>query len=257
LKFRLPSWRRQGDPPPAAPPPAVPGGMRVYAIGDVHGCADELRLLLDLIRSDHHARPPATQTIILLGDLINRGPDSARVIACARDLVQSGIGRVLKGNHEEVFVSAARGDRHAARIVMKLGGMATLRSFGLTEQEVEQGNFQDLAALLKVRIPRDVVSFLDSGADKLAIGDYLFVHAGVRPGVPIEEQRETDLRWIREEFLASSASFGPVIVHGHSISEDVDERPNRIGIDTGAFRTGKLTAIGLEGTDRWYISTAT
>lgn len=237
------------------PEPAVPPGHRVYAIGDVHGCADELSQLLDAIDADHDGRGPATKTVILLGDLVNRGPDSARVITCARDLLASGVGRLLKGNHEELFVLAARGDRHAARTLMSNGGAATLASFGFSEEEIHNGSYADLAALLQARIPRDVVAFLDAAEDKIAIGDYLFVHAGVRPGVPIAEQDGADLRWIRNEFLSSRAPHGAMIVHGHTIGETIVERENRIGVDTGAYRTGILTAIALEGADRWFLST--
>jgi serine/threonine protein phosphatase 1 len=239
----------------APPAPAIPAGQRVYAIGDVHGCADELRRLLAQIAADHAARGPAVQSVILLGDLVNRGPDSAGAIDQARELLATGIGRLLKGNHEEVFVLAARGDRHAARTLVSMGGIASLTSFGFSEDEIGRGSFADLAALMKARIPREVVAFLDAGEDKIAIGDYLFVHAGIRPEVPIAEQSGGDLRWIRGEFLESRIDHGAMIVHGHTISETVTTCGNRIGLDTGAYRTGNLTAMGLEGEERWFLST--
>ncbi len=256
--MRIPLFSRR-KPTSAGSPrrdPAVPQGSRVYAIGDVHGCADELRQLLDAIDADHAARGPATRTVILLGDLVNRGPDAARAVGYARDLLASGAGRLLKGNHEELFVLAARGDRQAIRAMLSNGGVATLTSFGLTEAEINRGSYHDLATLMKAHIPRDIVAFLDAGEDKIAIGDYLFVHAGIRPGVPIAEQQGADLRWIRGEFLDSQAAHGAMIVHGHTIGESVAECENRIGIDTGAYRSGVLTAIGLEGTERWFLSTA-
>lgn len=193
--------------------------------------------------------------MILLGDLLNRGPDSAGVVDHARALVDSGVGRLIKGNHEELFVLASRGDHRAARILMDNGGAATLTSFGLTQDEIDSGNYHDLAKLLKERIARDVVGFLERGEEKVLIGDYLFVHAGVRPGIPISDQQPADLRWIRNEFLDSRATHGAMVVHGHSISDGPEELDNRIGIDTGAYRTGILTAVGLEGTQRWFIST--
>ncbi|SFR98848.1 metallophosphoesterase [Sphingomonas jatrophae] len=254
--MRLPFFSSAKRAAAERPAPAVPPGTRIYAIGDVHGCAEELRRLLDMIAADHEARGPATLTIILLGDLMNRGPDAAGAIEQARALVASGTGRLLKGNHEELFVKAARGDRASVRALMVNGGAATLASFGLEQAEVERGDYGDLAALLKARIPRDIVSFLDAGEDKIALGDYLFVHAGIRPGVPIAEQAGSDLRWIRREFLHSREGHGAVIVHGHTITDGVDEQDNRIGIDTGAYRSGILTAIGLEGTARWYLATA-
>jgi serine/threonine protein phosphatase 1 len=248
--------RRKTDRAEFIQAPAIPPGQRVYAIGDVHGCADELDQLLRKIAADHQERGPAKQTVVLLGDLVNRGPDAARAIQLARDLVASGVGRLVMGNHEELFVMAGRGDRRAIRTFLTHGGLTTLRSFGLSEDEIHGGNYQDLAALLKERIPRDVLAFLDAAEPKIAIGDYLFVHAGIRPGVPIGEQDSADLRWIRHEFLASKAPHGAMIVHGHTITETVVERDNRIGIDTGAYESGVLTAIGLEGTERWFLSTA-
>jgi serine/threonine protein phosphatase 1 len=248
--------RRKPSDPIATPPPTIPAGQRVYAIGDVHGCAQELGRLLALIARDHAERGPAQQSIILLGDLLNRGPDSAGVIAHARALIDSGVGRLIKGNHEELFVLACQGDHRATRTLMENGGSATLTSLGLTQAEIDRGNYHELAALLKTRISQDVVEFLDRGEEKIMIGDYLFVHAGVRPGVPIGEQRSSDMRWIRHEFLASQVAHGAMVVHGHSISEAPAEHENRIGIDTGAYRTGVLTAVGLEGTQRWFVSTA-
>lgn len=254
--MRLPFFSRRrpiADQVRAAP--VIPPGQRVYAIGDVHGCADELRQLLEMIAADHARRGSAKQTVILLGDLVNRGPDSARVIGYARELLASGSGRLLKGNHEEMFVLAARGDRQALRVLMNNGGLATLMSFGLTEEEINRGSYADLALLLKSRLPRDVVSLLDAAEDKIAIGDYLFVHAGIRPGLSIAEQQGADLRWIRGEFLSSRADHGAMIVHGHTIEKTVVECENRIGIDTGAYQSGVLSAIGLEGEQRWFLST--
>jgi serine/threonine protein phosphatase 1 len=253
---RLPIlFRRKAPRSSTKVPPTVPPRQRVYAIGDVHGCADELRRLLDMIEADHAARGPATRTVILLGDLVNRGPDSARAIGYARDLLASGVGRLIKGNHEELFVLAARGDRQAIRALIHNGGLATLTSFGLAKEDINRGNYNDLATLLKTRIPRDVVTFLDAAESKIAIGSYLFVHAGVRPGVPLAEQQGGDLRWIREEFLESRAAHGAMIIHGHTIEKTATEYDNRIGIDTGAYQTGVLTAIGLEGAQRWFLST--
>lgn len=248
-------FRRKEGQSEAPAPPAVPPGQRVYAIGDVHGCADQLIQLLDLIEQDHARREPAELTVILLGDLVNRGPASAQVIGCVQGLVDSGVGRLLKGNHEELFICAGRGDHRAARIFMASGGKTTLMSFGLSEDEIEHGNYHDLAALMKTRIPREIIAFLEAAEDKILIGDYLFVHAGIRPGVPIPEQKSADLRWIRHEFLSSDAAHGSFVVHGHTITATIDERENRIGIDTGAYRSGVLSAVGFDGTQRWHLCT--
>lgn len=233
----------------------MPEGERVYAIGDVHGCSDELASLLEMIHADHAARGPAKLTIIMLGDLVNRGPDSAGTIRQVRELLESGTGRLIKGNHEEIFVSAARGHRQAVRTLIRNGGRATLTSFGIGEEDIDRGSYGDLAEILKRDIPREDLALLDAAEDKIAIGDYLFVHAGIRPGVSIAEQEGTDLRWIREEFIGSSADHGAVVVHGHTITEAVEKRRNRIGIDTGAYRSGVLTAIGLESDRQWFLAT--
>jgi serine/threonine protein phosphatase 1 len=110
-------------------------------------------------------------------------------------------------------------------------------------------------AAIQAAVPPAHIAFLRAFEHWIEAGDYLFVHAGLRPGVALEEQKTADLRWIRDDFLNHRASFGKVVVHGHSITDEIDERTNRIGIDTGAFASGKLTAIGLDGDERWYLST--
>ena len=237
-------------------PPSIPAGKRVYAIGDVHGRLDLLRSLLDMIDADDARRGAADTMLILLGDIIDRGPDSAEVVAYVRELARSrGAVRLIKGNHEALFVEAARGDSRAARHMMAVGGGATLASYGIDPAEAEAGSYEDLAQLLLARISRGDIDFLDGAEDLVRIGDYLFVHAGIRPGRPLDEQSAEDLRWIRREFVESGRDHGVIVIHGHSISTTVDERSNRIGIDTGAYASGILTAIGLEGADRWYLST--
>lgn len=243
-------------PPEARRAPTLPPGQRVYAIGDVHGCADALRLLLEKIEADDAARGPARLTIVFLGDVIDRGPDSARAISYVRQLVAEGTARLVKGNHEEVLLLAAAGDAAAAHALVANGGVPTLESFGINPEEAARAGIESLPELIARRIPRDVLDFLDAGEDWVTIGDYLFVHAGIRPGVPLERQEGRDLRWIREEFLEARGAHGRIVVHGHTITPEVQERPNRIGIDTGAFLTGKLTALGLEGGERWYLDTA-
>lgn len=251
--------RARGDrppPPSARRTPTLPPGERVYAIGDVHGCADALRLLLERIEADDAARGPAHLTIVFLGDVIDRGPDSARALSYVRQLAADGTARLVKGNHEEVFVMAAQGDVAAARALIDNGGLATLESFGIPAAEAARTGVEGLPALLAARIAPDVVDFLDAAEDWLTIGDYLFVHAGIRPGVPLAQQQGRDLRWIREAFLEARGAHGHIVVHGHTIMPQVQERPNRIGIDTGAFLTGRLTALGLEGEARWYLDSA-
>jgi serine/threonine protein phosphatase 1 len=136
------------------------------------------------------------------------------------------------------------------------GGAECLQSYGVDQRQFY--DLDDAAALALVRqaIPRQHVDFLETFVDSCRIGDYLVVHAGIRPGVPVDQQLQTDLRWIRDPFLFDETDHGFVVVHGHTISDEVDERANRIGVDTGAYRSGVLTALGLEGHRRWFVDTA-
>jgi len=246
----------RSEPEPEAVPPAVPEGVRVYAIGDVHGCLAEFDDLLERIRRDDAQRDPAHSVLILLGDLVDRGPDSAGVIERVIDLLASESDiRVIGGNHEEIFRKAATGDPEALRFFTQIGGCETILSYGMQVAEYDRSNYSQLAARLAALVPDEHIAFLERLEDMVEIGDYAFVHAGIRPGVALDAQRASELRWIRAPFLDSERDHGKVIVHGDSISEDVEERANRIGIDTGCFSTGRLTALGLEGTERWYLST--
>ena len=249
----MPFFKRVQPPTPPQKKPRIPDGKRVYAIGDVHGRDDLLELLLDRIAMDDAARTPAEATVIFLGDLVDRGPSSAGVVERVRLLCREGIARCLIGNHEEVFIGAANGDSKSARAFMAIGGLAAAMSYGISQEEAEKGSFEDLAALMKRRIPREHIAFLAGCEDMITIGDYLFVHAGIRPGVDLQKQATRDLRWIRDTFLESDLDHGPMVIHGHTVSEDVVERDNRICIDTGAYAGGPLTAIGLEGEERWFI----
>ena len=234
---------------------AVPEGQRVYAIGDVHGRLDLLEDMIGQVEHDDRARGSAQTQIILLGDLVDRGPDSAGVVERLIGLAETrGNVRFILGNHEEIFLRALDGDIESLRLFVRIGGRETILSYGVSEQDYERGDYAELLALVQAHVPERHITFLKEFEDRIEIGDYVFVHAGLRPGVPIEEQRRADMRWIRSSFLDSDAEFGKLVVHGHSISEEIVERPNRIGLDTGAFATGKLSALGLEGTDRWFLS---
>jgi serine/threonine protein phosphatase 1 len=248
--------KRKSPAPERTVPASVGEDKRVYAIGDIHGRADLLLELLGLLADDDAARPRLPLHLILLGDLIDRGPRSAHVIDQAMALARSSPNvRFLKGNHEEVFVRAALGDPRAARFFCRIGGTETLASYGLAAVDQEEMSDEALVGWMLDHIPRDHVDFVDAFEDKVEMGDYLFVHAGLRPGVAIDAQEPGDMRWIRDEFLDHQGFFDRVVVHGHSITDAVDERPNRIGIDTGAYYSGRLTAIGLQGEERWFVST--
>lgn len=241
---------------PAAPPPRVVApGERIYAIGDIHGRRDCLDDLLIRIGEDDRLRGPAKTTLVLLGDLVDRGPESRGVIERLSQLAALRPCIFLMGNHEEVFIDAWEGDEGAARLFHRIGGRETLLSYGVTPGDYDAADFPRLLELLAQNVPVEHIAFLRGFLDTWRSGDYLFVHAGIRPGTPIEEQQPADMRWIRDRFLDDPRDHGVVVVHGHSISAVVEDLPNRIGIDTGAYASGKLTAIGLEGSERWFIST--
>lgn len=234
----------------------IPDGRRIYAIGDIHGRLDLLDQLLDMIDKDDDARGPAGTELIFLGDLVDRGPDSRgvvdRLLALSRGAVPV---RFLMGNHEEVFLRAVGGDVRALRFLIRIGGRETLLSYGITDEQYRGLDYEGLAALMRTSVPESHIGFLAGFERWIEVGDYLFVHAGVRPGIAIAEQSTSDLYWIRDDFLKHRDSFDKMVVHGHSITEDIDLRPNRIGIDTGAFASGRLTAIGIEMDERWFLST--
>jgi serine/threonine protein phosphatase 1 len=196
--------------------------------------------------------------LIFLGDLMDRGSDSRGVIERLMALkVATPNARFLKGNHEELFIRIWDGDTKAAAMFHRVGGRETMLSYGVREDEYDDADFAALTALVADRVPAEHIDFLRGFDDWIVAGDYVFVHAGIRPGIAIEDQRPSDLRWIRGEFTDFEGEHGMMIVHGHSITELVDVRANRIGIDTGAFMSGALTAIGLEGSERWFLSTDT
>ncbi|RVT90530.1 serine/threonine protein phosphatase [Sphingomonas crocodyli] len=235
---------------------SVPAGRRIYAIGDVHGRADLLNDLLALIDQDNSKRSPAVKTLIFLGDLVDRGCQSAQVVQSTCQLQASDENiYVIKGNHEEAMLAALDGNLRAFKFFLMYGGAATLRSYNIPEKNIRVEALPDLLRTFISTIPPHHVDFLRHAIDFLEIGDYFFTHAGVRPGVSLSNQAAFDLRWIREPFLSHSRPFPKLIVHGHTPEEDVQIRSNRIGIDTGAFETGRLTAIGLENEDMWFVQT--
>jgi serine/threonine protein phosphatase 1 len=246
-------------PAPAAAPSgaAVPDGKRIYAIGDIHGRADLLEDLLRRIDADDAGRGPSETTLIFLGDLIDRGPDSARVVERLMALkAERPRIRILLGNHEEVFLQALRpGSVGALRYSLDIGGDATAISYGLSEAEYKRTSFEELLRTFHERVPEEHLDFMESFEDMIVLGDYVFVHAGIRPDIPLAQQRISDLRWIRNDFLNYRGTLQKIVVHGHSISGEVEVRPHRIGLDTGAYASGILTAMGFEGGERWLLQT--
>lgn len=239
---------------PAAPGSAIPAGERVYAVGDVHGRADLLAALIAAIDADDAQRGAAQTTVILLGDLVDRGADSAGVIHMAREWQARRKVRIIAGNHEEMFLDSFA-DVEVLRHFLRHGGKETVLSYPIDPDEYAVADYEQTQILMEAAIPRTDRDYLASFEDTIAIGDYLFVHAGIRPGVPLAEQETKDLRWIRAIFTDCREDYGFTVVHGHTITPEVDLQPNRIGIDTGAYASGRLTALGLEGTARWVIQT--
>jgi len=239
------------------PPPAAPAGSRLYAVGDIHGRADLLEALLEQVEADAARHPQAAKRLIYLGDYVDRGPASSAVIDLVLHDDPPGIEVVpLMGNHEEMMLRFLE-DIAVARTWMMNGGDATLMSYGVEPPNMFAGTPRLLQAQQQFveRLPARHRSFLEGLATSHTEGDYLFVHAGVRPGVALDRQRTEDLLWIRDEFLDSDRDFGKVVVHGHSITLDPEFRANRIGIDTGAYRSGQLTCLVLEGTERTLLTT--
>lgn len=218
----------------------LPAGIRVYAVGDVHGCDARLGALHAAIAADHAARPPARAVLVHLGDYVDRGPDSRAVLARLRGGTPLPGASVvnLVGNHEQLMLAALH--RRATEEMIELwldnGGVATLDSYGLAPRAPEEWG----------AIPEADRAFLRGLRPSFALGGYFFAHAGVRPEVPLDRQDPMDLAWIREPFLSHEGALPAVVVHGHTPARAPEVRPHRIGLDTGAVFGGKLTCAVLE-----------
>lgn len=235
--------------------PALPEAMRLYVVGDIHGRLDCLDDLLARIAADR-AGYDGPVAYIFLGDLIDRGPDSAGVVERLLALSRGDTPmRVLLGNHEEVMLIAMSGDRAALAMFERIGGRATLRSYGIDPAAYDAMSVDERIVALARAVPEAHLAFLSAFEDSIVVGDYRFVHAGVRPGVAFDRQKTADLRWIRAGFLDHGAPFDGMIVHGHTVTQEVDRRANRIGIDTGAYRSGRLTCLVLEGETQRFLQT--
>ena len=229
---------------------------RTYVIGDIHGRSDLLDQMVEEIRRDLETSPMAEGLTVTLGDYVDRGPDSRGVLdRLARNPFPTRY-IALKGNHEALFEAFLR-DPTVASQWRRWGGLETLHSYGVPVAQVMVGKgFDEASNALRQSVPQEHFRFLGSLRFSLSLGDYFLCHAGVRPGVPLEHQQPEDLLWIREEFLNSRMSFGKVVVHGHTPTASPEVLPTRINIDTGAFATGRLTCLILEGGSRRFLSTA-
>ena len=222
-------------------------GERVYAIGDVHGCLTELKSLLLKLKADNDYRDTAKTYLVFLGDLIDRGPDSKGVIDLLMSFpYQFAQPLFIMGNHEEMMVRGLLSEPELLPDWLTYGGYVCAESYGLSRGKLLGQDPNALQHILRSAIPRRHVDFMAGFLDSVQFGDFLFTHAGIRPEVPLEEQNSREMRWIRGPFLNYEGDHGVLVVHGHTISEEIDVRPNRIGIDTGAYETGKLSAVCVE-----------
>jgi serine/threonine protein phosphatase 1 len=230
----------------AAPQGSVPQGTRIYAIGDIHGRLDLLASVLARIDMDMRVHPASNVICIFLGDYIDRGPDSKRVLD---RLINYGLTQptvCLMGNHE-AFLREFLKNPDVLSVWRRCGGLDTLLSYGLAPKiKTDAQDRRELASELDRILPSSHREFLSGLKQYFICGDFFFVHAGVRPGICLTQQSEDDLLWIREDFLLSEDHFGKVVVHGHTPVLEPDVRPNRINIDTGAYATGRLTCLVLE-----------
>jgi serine/threonine protein phosphatase 1 len=243
IVWKLPSQRSD------RPPPRGPGGIRIYAIGDVHGRADLLEPLLLQIEVDIVLHPVSRPIAVFLGDYIDRGPDSKKVIDLLLMPGRTPEMVFLKGNHE-AFLLNFLNDPALLEIWRQYGGLETLISYGLKPPLNPSLNEQTrLAHDLANAIPASHRQFLRALKLSYVCGDFLFVHAGLRPLIPIQHQTEGDLLWIRDDFLLWDKEFEKIVVHGHTPVLEPDIRFNRINIDTGAFATGRLTCMTIEAAE--------
>lgn len=238
--------------------PCVPDGTIVWAIGDVHGRLDLLKPLVEAIMADARASDARRKVVVFLGDYIDRGPDSRGVIQYLVALPKdAGVEwRFLKGNHEEAMLDFLD-DPTTGPTWCEYGGDATLASYGLRLPQMKHKPeaWKHVADDLDHKVTSAERTFLEGLELSLSIGDYFFSHAGARPGIPLDQQSERDLMWIRNNFLDSEVEFEKVVVHGHTPTPEVYADRRRIGVDTKAYASGMLSALDLRGASRMLIQT--
>jgi serine/threonine protein phosphatase 1 len=232
-------------------------GLRLYVIGDIHGRLDLLERMIELVNVDIKARDGGEPLIVTVGDYIDRGPNSREVIDRLLKNPFAGKYVALKGNHESLL-QMFLDDPTVGADWWRLGGAATLRSFGVDiKPRMTRRAFARAAAQLREALAPQQTEFLGSLKTSLTAGRYFMCHAGVRPGVALDSQREEDLLWIRDDFLSSEIDFGKIIVHGHTPVREPENLANRINIDTGAFQSERLTCVVLQDEERRFFSTGT
>lgn len=232
----------------------LPSG-RVYAIGPVHGCFDLLDRLISQIRADVATRPSLPTRIVFLGGLVNRGRQSAEVVTRLRRFARiSGNLIVLKGSDEQLMTQSLGGDLDKLEAWLCRGGGETLTSWGVAARLID-GALPELLKAARAAISKDTRRWLAALPTHHRDGNYFFAHAGIRPGVPLAEQSEEDLLWIGREFLNHNEPLEAVIVHGQAPDDEPVLSPDRIALTNGGWWSGRLSAVGLEGSDRWLVAT--
>ncbi|MEL7096321.1 MAG: metallophosphoesterase family protein [Pseudomonadota bacterium] len=236
--------------------PKGKSGQRAYAIGDIHGCLDQTHSLLQKIKAHSDYRDDIDTHVIFLGDLVDRGPNSKGVVELLMDFPFSFAKPLfVMGNHEEMMVRALSGEPELLPEWLEYGGYACAESYGIPQSQLLGQSTAALEHLLRSAIPKSHVEFLRGFLDYVQFGDFLFTHAGIRPGLSLGNQNSRDMRWIRQPFLNHKGDLGVMVVHGHTISEDVVVKSNRIGLDTGAYKTGRLSAVCIEYDQVSFIDT--
>ena len=236
--------------------PSLPAGLRIYAVGDIHGRLDLLNKLLARINTDITLRPTVRPVYVFLGDYIDRGSSSRETIDRLIEHGKTNKSVFLKGNHELIAIKCLS-DSSLFDQWLRLGGLETLVSYGVPPETLANGKqIAELQSAFHSALPQAHFRFFRDLQNSFECGDFFFAHAGVKPNVELSRQKESDLLWIREEFLSSNDDFGKIIVHGHTPTSEIEVGPNRINIDTGAFATGRLTCLVIEDRSLSVIDTS-
>ncbi len=233
---------------------AAPEGMRLYAIGDVHGRLDLLGRMHEAIDAEISSDRPADWRVIHVGDYVDRGPDSRGVIDFLIDRRESNPRNIMLGGNHDFGLIEFLAEPSPLSLFARNGGRETAMSYGVNGDPAEQAGASEMARALRDRIPQRHLDFLGELPLSVSFGDYFFCHAGIRPSVPLEEQQRDDLIWIRNVFLDYPGLHPKVIVHGHTPRPEPEVMANRVDVDTGAFKSGILTAFVAEGGDKRFLS---